>query len=86
MPILQLTVEYFNLYKERYGRNPGFGNEYWFKSQILSELEAGGISRSDILNCMGYYTNDIKILKSVLLENRADKAALIDKVFKKYGR
>ena len=46
----------------------------------------GIIGAMDILDCMGYYTNDIKILKSVLLENRADKAALIDKVFKKYGR
>lgn len=74
------------LYKERYGSNPGYGYSYWFKPQIFSELEAGGVSRSDISDCLGYYTNDIKSLKASLLENRADKTTLINNVFKKYGR
>lgn len=74
------------LTKERYGRNHADGLDYWFKPQIFSELESGGISRSDICACLGYYTNDIKSLKASLLENRADKTTLINKVFKKYGK
>ena len=74
------------LMKERYGKNHADGLEYWFKPQIFSELEAGGIRRSDICANLGYYTNDIKSLKASFLENQADKTVLINKVFKKYGR
>lgn len=74
------------LSKERYGRNFEEGFGYWFKPQIFSELEAGGVRRSDICACLSYYTNDIKTLRSALLENCANKTALIDKVFTKYKK
>ena len=74
------------LYKDRYGTNPGDGWSYWFKPQIFSELEAGGVTRSDICASLGYYTNDIKSLRTALLETRADKTALINKVFNKYKK
>ena len=74
------------LAKERYGRNFDDGFRYWFKPQIFSELEAGGVRRSDICACLSYYTNDIKTLRAALLENCAGKTALIDKVFLKYKK
>lgn len=74
------------LYKERYGKNPGFGLAYWFKPQVFVELEAGGLSRADICDCLGYYTNDMKSLKAALLENCSNKTALINKVFGKYSK
>ncbi len=74
------------LYKERYGKNYNSGLNYWFKPQIFAELEAGGVRRSEICACLGYYTNDMKSLKAYLLENCAGKATLINKVFKKYGK
>ena len=74
------------MYKDRYGKNYNSGLNYWFKPQIFAELEAGGIRRSEICACLGYYTNDMKSLKASLLENCAGKTALINKVFSKYGK
>lgn len=74
------------LCKERYGKNFEYGSSYWFKPQIFSELESGGVRRSDICASLGYYTNDIRTLKSSLLENCAANSALIDKTFAKYKK
>lgn len=75
-----------SLYKERYGRDPGYGQNYWFAPRIFSELESGGLTRADICSCLNYYVNDLKSLKAALLENYAAKSSLINKVFKKYSR
>ena len=74
------------LYKERYGSNPGFGANYWFKPQILMDLENGGVHRSDICASLGLYSNDIASFKSALLENCSGKATLINKTFSKYSK
>jgi len=74
------------MYKDRYGTNPCNGYSYWFKPQIFAEIEAGGVSRSDINACLGLYTNDINALKSALLENCAGKSSLINKTFSKYSK
>ncbi len=74
------------LYKERYGGNPEFGANYWFKPQILMDLEKGGVHRSDICAALGLYSNDIKSFKSALLENCSGKTTLINKTFSKYSK
>jgi hypothetical protein len=72
------------LYKARYGGSKCFGNEYWFKPQILVELETGGVNRSDICAALNPYVTDFEIFKSALLETCTGKSTLVNKVFKKY--
>ena len=72
------------IYKERYGVNPSSGYDYWFKPQILDELETGGISRSDICTSLNAYVTDVDAFKSALKETCSGKSALINKVFNKY--
>ena len=74
------------LFRSRYGKNSDDLSGYWFKPQIFTELEAGGISRAIICDCLGYYTSSIDALKSNLIECCPGKAALIDKVFAKYKK
>ena len=74
------------IYKERYGGNAGYGQNYWFKPQILSELEAGGVRRSDICAALSPYTVDTKTFREALITTTSGKAALINKVFDKYKK
>lgn len=74
------------IYKERYGGNAGYGQNYWFKPQILSELEAGGVRRSDICAALGPYTVDTKTFREALITATSGKSALINKVFDKYKK
>ncbi len=75
-----------NLYKERYGSSPAFGLNYWFKPQILMDLEKSGVSRSNICSSLGLYVNDIASLKASLFENCPGKSSLIEKTFTKYSK
>ena len=74
------------IYKERYGGKAGYGQDYWFKPQILSELEAGGVRRSDICAALSPYTIDTKTFREALITATSGKAALINKVFDKYKK
>ena len=74
------------LYKERYGSNSGFGLNYWFRPQILMELEKGGVSRSEICSALGFNVDDVKSFKKSLLANCPEKAALINKTFTKHSK
>lgn len=74
------------LYKERYGGNPGFGTNYWFRPQILTDLETGGVTRSEICSSLGQYVDDVKSFKKSLLENCSGKSTLINKTFSKHSK
>ena len=74
------------IYKERYGGNSSDGHNYWFKPQILKELEAGGVRRSDICAALSPYTIDTKTFRDALITTTSGKSALINKVFDKYKK
>ena len=74
------------LYKERYGSAAAYGLNYWFKPQILLDLEKGGVSRSDICASLGPDVNDANSLKEALLVYSPAKTALINKTFAKYSK
>ncbi len=74
------------MYKERYGGTSSSGHSYWFKPQILGELEAGGVRRADICAALGTDAVDVKIFRESLIEASPGKKALIGKVFDKYSK
>ncbi len=74
------------LYKGRYGKNPCSGYSYWFKPQILVDLETGGVQRSDICAALNAYVTDIDKLQAALLETSPTKSSLIKKTFTKYSK
>ncbi len=74
------------LYGERYGSDSGSGSGYWFSPQILSALEAEGVTASDICSALTASVVDRDGLRDRLANLRSDKAAAIKKVFAKYAK
>lgn len=73
-------------YASRYGSNPRRGENFWFKPQILSTLEAGGITKSEICEALKTTTTDIDALKDELLLISPSNKTLINNTFKRYSK
>ena len=75
------------LYKDRYGgtlRN--YGNQFWFKPDILTYLYERGMSRSEIFRALGADVTGIDDLKEQLVSLYPARENMIVQVFRSYGK
>ena len=75
------------LYKDRYGGNlPTYGNQFWFKPDILSYLYERGMSRGEIFRALGAEVTSIDDLKDELVSLYPDREKTILETFRSYGK
>ena len=74
------------IYKARYGTNPMYGRSNWFRSEILTALEEGGVTRAQIFASLKPSVTSVQALKDELIYVCPAKKALITNTFKKYGK
>ena len=73
-------------YASRYGTNPRRGHNNWFRPQIFSELEEGGMTKYEICEALKTTTTSIDALKSELLVISPSNKTLINNIFKRYSK
>jgi len=72
------------LYKDRYGRNPAAGNEFWFHPQILTALQDRGLSVYQIFAPFTPVVTDKKKLQDEYLALYPSKRSVINQIFNRY--
>lgn len=73
------------MYVARYGgRNPGFGNSYWFRPQILTSLEDRGLTTSDLFAAFDESVTDKESLRDALVKLYPSKRTSILQIFNRY--
>ena len=73
-------------YASRYGSGPQRGFNNWFKPQIFTTLEDGGMTKAEINEALKTTTTSISALKDELLVISPSKKTLINNTFKRYSR
>ena len=74
------------VYKERYGTNPRQGYSNWFRPEILTALEEGGVTRAQICESLKPSVTNVEAFKSELISVCPAKKTLITNTFKKYNK
>lgn len=73
------------IYKERYGGDfPTFGNSYWFKPEILRDLNDKGMSCSEMFSVLDEDVVSAKSLEKALITAYPTKRSIIETAFDKY--
>ena len=76
-----------SLKKDRYGGTlTSFGNQFWFKPDILSYLYEHGISRGELFRALGKDITSSDDLREELIVRYPGKEAMIEQTFKSYGK
>jgi len=74
------------LYKDRYGSNPHRGFSNWFRPEILTLLEDGGVTRAQISSALKPSVNSFESLRDELIYVCPAKKSLISTTFNKFAR
>lgn len=72
------------LYKDRYGRNPGAGNSYWFHPQILTALQDRGLSVYQLFAAFTPIVTDKRKLQDEYMGLYPTKRSVITQIFNRY--
>jgi hypothetical protein len=73
------------MYQERYGGSfPTFGTSFWFKPQILRNLDERGFDCSEIFSVLDSTVNSDEALKAALIMNYPSKSKIVEQVFSRY--
>ena len=75
------------LYKDRYGGDlPIYGNQFWFKPDIFSELYKIGTSHKEIFRALTSEVTTIDDLKDKLISLYPGREEKIENIFQAYGK
>ena len=74
------------LYKDRYKKEDNRGLGYWFRPQILSEIESAGVSRAQICAALSADVTDTESFCKSLQATCSAKKTQIATVFSRYGK
>lgn len=73
------------MYQERYGGAfPTFGSSFWFRPQILRNLDERGFECSEIFSVLDSTVNSDEALKAALIMNYPSKSKIVEQVFSRY--